>query len=126
MWARMLYIVFFFNDTATTEIYTLSLHDALPIWVRRPRAPLYSPHARQPLLHRPPPSGPLHGARLREPGDPAEREGVRSREPLPVGQRQADGRARPVRHPLAGAARRLGDGLSLVHHRDPRARQGRR
>src|ERR1017187_1773896 len=24
---------FFFNDTATTEIYTLSLHDALPIWV---------------------------------------------------------------------------------------------
>src|SRR5256886_6723699 len=26
---------FFFNDTATTEIYTLSLHDALPIWVGR-------------------------------------------------------------------------------------------
>src|SRR3990170_8044166 len=25
---------FFFNDTATTEIYTLSLHDALPIFVR--------------------------------------------------------------------------------------------
>src|SRR5690606_41817123 len=24
--------VFFFNDAATTEIYTLSLHDALPIW----------------------------------------------------------------------------------------------
>src|SRR6266567_6990996 len=24
-------LVFFFNDTATTEIYTLSLHDALPI-----------------------------------------------------------------------------------------------
>ena len=24
-------IYFFFNDTATTEIYTLSLHDALPI-----------------------------------------------------------------------------------------------
>src|SRR2546430_10599979 len=29
---------FFFNDTATTEIYTLSLHDALPIFAqRRPR-----------------------------------------------------------------------------------------
>src|SRR2546430_12262959 len=39
-------LIFFFNDTATTEIYTLSLHDALPIssnaqyqrkieWVRR-------------------------------------------------------------------------------------------
>src|SRR2546429_9237472 len=26
---------FFFNDTATTEIYTLSLHDALPIFRRR-------------------------------------------------------------------------------------------
>src|SRR5687768_17901849 len=26
-----LYVIFFFNDTATTEIYTLSLHDALPI-----------------------------------------------------------------------------------------------
>src|SRR4029077_21297537 len=39
--------LFFFNDTATTEIYTLSLHDALPIsapsgsttwWRRRPAA----------------------------------------------------------------------------------------
>src|SRR2546427_7935449 len=30
---------FFFNDTATTEIYTLSLHDALPIcWTAAPRA----------------------------------------------------------------------------------------
>src|SRR3712207_8122518 len=27
-------IFFFFNDTATTEIYTLSLHDALPIFAR--------------------------------------------------------------------------------------------
>src|SRR5262245_65223904 len=26
--------MFFFNDTATTDIYTLSLHDALPIWRR--------------------------------------------------------------------------------------------
>src|SRR2546430_9046792 len=30
---------FFFNDTATTEIYTLSLHDALPICRSRRRAP---------------------------------------------------------------------------------------
>src|SRR3712207_7213233 len=29
---------FFFNDTATTEIYTLSLHDALPISTRSARA----------------------------------------------------------------------------------------
>src|SRR2546428_1787683 len=37
---------FFFNDTATTEIYTLSLHDALPISCAtrpgRPAAPAYS------------------------------------------------------------------------------------
>src|SRR6185437_16997423 len=33
-----LFFFFFFNDTATTEIYTLSLHDALPIFgLRRPR-----------------------------------------------------------------------------------------
>src|SRR3712207_7326147 len=31
MWQAFLF--FFFNDTATTEIYTLSLHDALPISV---------------------------------------------------------------------------------------------
>src|SRR5205085_12653110 len=28
-----LFFFFFFNDTATTEIYTLSLHDALPIFI---------------------------------------------------------------------------------------------
>src|ERR1022692_2642470 len=28
-------LFFFFNDTATTEIYTLSLHDALPIYISR-------------------------------------------------------------------------------------------
>src|SRR3712207_8730871 len=44
-------IFFFFNDTATTEIYTLSLHDALPICcegsllrgVSTVLAPVYSP-----------------------------------------------------------------------------------
>src|SRR3712207_9387906 len=30
----LLFFFFFFNDTATTEIYTLSLHDALPICYR--------------------------------------------------------------------------------------------
>src|SRR5260370_39225717 len=29
------HVSFFFNDTATTEIYTLSLHDALPIFRKR-------------------------------------------------------------------------------------------
>src|SRR5436309_8970774 len=30
----LLFLFFFFNDTPTTEIYTLSLHDALPIYLR--------------------------------------------------------------------------------------------
>src|SRR5438132_12494358 len=34
---------FFFNDTATTEIYTLSLHDALPICPAPFRGPLLRP-----------------------------------------------------------------------------------
>src|SRR5258708_35086132 len=36
-WVLALLIFFFFNDTATTEIYTLSLHDALPISLREIR-----------------------------------------------------------------------------------------
>src|SRR5947209_19042848 len=31
--ASTYFFLFFFNDTATTEIYTLSLHDALPIYL---------------------------------------------------------------------------------------------
>src|SRR5256885_13133592 len=33
-WVFIVIFFFFFNDTATTEIYTLSLHDALPISAR--------------------------------------------------------------------------------------------
>src|SRR2546427_838504 len=33
-WRLPIVSFFFFNDTATTEIYTLSLHDALPIYVQ--------------------------------------------------------------------------------------------
>src|SRR2546430_8978296 len=32
LYVLVVYFFFFFNDTATTEIYTLSLHDALPIF----------------------------------------------------------------------------------------------
>src|ERR1022692_747172 len=39
---------FFFNDTATTEIYTLSLHDALPICARNRRSPAPPPNCRTP------------------------------------------------------------------------------
>src|SRR5436853_1043703 len=45
---------FFFNDTATTEIYTLSLHDALPIQMRVPAgSPIIRPNTRS--LHAAPP-----------------------------------------------------------------------
>src|SRR2546427_5235981 len=50
-------VVFFFNDTATTEIYTLSLHDALPIWPLRagphPQGPLGAGPGRTPRLEPP-------------------------------------------------------------------------
>src|SRR2546426_7489221 len=41
-------LFFFFNDTATTEIYTLSLHDALPISPPRAPAPSRAPAPRDP------------------------------------------------------------------------------
>src|SRR2546430_3394771 len=49
---------FFFNDTATTEIYTLSLHDALPIFRRgarglRPRDHRYHGARREAVNGRP-------------------------------------------------------------------------
>src|SRR6266542_5424448 len=49
---------FFFNDTATTEIYTLSLHDALPISAsaRSPRRRRPSPRRARPSPRRRPPS----------------------------------------------------------------------
>src|SRR3712207_8631624 len=47
---------FFFNDTATTEIYTLSLHDALPI------SPTHAPRSIRPSWKPPrPPASPSSG-----------------------------------------------------------------
>src|SRR2546430_17325255 len=51
-----MFIFFFLNDTATTEIYTLSLHDALPIYVH----PL--PEYPDPARTDPPAPGPLRNA----------------------------------------------------------------
>src|SRR5438309_5290254 len=44
---------FFFNDTATTEIYTLSLHDALPIsaFIEKVQASHAIPHPSRPRPH---------------------------------------------------------------------------
>src|SRR3712207_7156713 len=60
-------VVFFFNDTATTEIYTLSLHDALPIYAQ-PAAPgLAEHHAGRARAPRPP------AGHDRQAGEPAVR-----------------------------------------------------
>src|SRR2546422_6532318 len=45
------FLFFFFNDTATTEIYTLSLHDALPISIKVPDVRRVFPFLR-PFAHR--------------------------------------------------------------------------
>src|SRR2546430_9790379 len=53
----LIFYFFFFNDTATTEIYTLSLHDALPIC--RERHPVRAPAG---------PGGALEAAAVRRRG----------------------------------------------------------
>src|SRR3712207_9511899 len=54
-----MYLCFFFNYTATTEIYTLSLHDALPISGSSPRATTAATTAS--------PSGRSHGSSANAP-----------------------------------------------------------
>src|SRR5256885_8235026 len=71
---------FFFNDTATTEIYTLSLHDALPIWREVGGEPLGRPPLQGPSPGRDRARA-VRGARLA-----ARRDG-----------REAPGRGRPRR-----------------------------
>src|SRR5438552_18995464 len=65
-YSTWLHCIFFFNNPATTEIYTLSLHDALPIWQGHrlclDRAPARLPRADR----RPPEVRPVH---QRRPGD---------------------------------------------------------
>src|SRR2546422_4219621 len=57
-----MFLFFFFNDTATTEIYTLSLHDALPIWaILIARQPLFPPESG---------TGISYTGMTRQPGDP--------------------------------------------------------
>src|SRR5215475_15369783 len=54
---------FFFNDTATTEIYTLSLHDALPIW-QFPQARVALGGREAPMVRPPGQGGQLPGRRV--------------------------------------------------------------
>src|ERR1017187_11004946 len=60
-------IIFFFNDTATTEIYTLSLHDALPISYAGVKPPAYRPNEFFRSLCRPYPRSEEHTSELQSP-----------------------------------------------------------
>src|SRR2546425_2186472 len=86
----LLLTFFFFNDTATTEIYTLSLHDALPIYHRH--------GASRGAPHRSPAARPL-----RPPGRPGPERVL----PVARGRPDAAVRLRPHR-PLDGSHRRRG------------------
>src|SRR3712207_7321810 len=63
----------FFNDTATTEIYTLSLHDALPISVPAATRSAAEPRRRVPAS-RPRPRGGGGAGRLKRPTAPRSEE----------------------------------------------------
>src|SRR5216683_6284876 len=98
-----LFFFFFFNDTATTEIYTLSLHDALPISCRTPR-PQCRPardRARHRHLHH---GGPGHVRHAVRPGGTPAR-AHRRQHPRRPGRRTGP---RPHRRPPAQAQRRPG------------------
>src|SRR5574339_978901 len=97
------FFFFFFNDTATTEIYTLSLHDALPICApdapeRRARRGLGSDrhvdHALRPRLHGRLPRRQPPGRRDGEPGVRAVSENACAE------RRRERSRPHPPRHAL--------------------------
>src|SRR5207253_10982647 len=78
----LFFFFFFFNDPATTEIYTLSLHDALPIF----EAPDPRPRSADVRLHDHREAEPL--CRLRRPGRVVDDAGPRVRQAEVVQQRQ--------------------------------------
>src|SRR6266496_3816064 len=91
------YFFFFFNDTATTEIYTLSLHDALPI--RRPGRD-------------------LRGRTAARPGPPEPAEPDRADEPPPAAVPQPDHGSRPA-PAVRGRRQRLVPDRQDRRHRVP-------
>src|SRR2546427_10319718 len=91
---------FFFNDTATTEIYTLSLHDALPIYPDRVVEP---PRGR--------PGGAARGCPARRPARRA---------------RRVPGRGPGAGRPFAEEPGRLRRRLALPHRRRVETPRGER
>src|SRR2546425_1143459 len=100
--------VFFFNDTATTEIYTLSLHDALPIW-ERGRGPERFAALRRAVEHG------LARQRAGAPGDPEPAAGIDGEYRPRLGALGID-RSPRAEVESAGRPRRAGSGGR--HHGD--------
>src|SRR5260221_14588537 len=70
---------FFFNDTATTEIYTLSLHDALPIFVSDDPVVGHPPDNRSADARSLPPSDPCRALSPASAGHPSQQADARQR-----------------------------------------------
>src|SRR5256885_6348610 len=96
------FFFFFFNDTATTEIYTLSLHDALPI-LRGVRIRARGGRSRIRVAQAPP------RALARRRGDRDTAQGARPRRPLRVWRSALRTRVGTCRG-LSGTALRAGRG----------------
>src|SRR2546423_13242525 len=97
-----IYIFFFFNDTATTEIYTLSLHDALPI-SREPQRLDGTQRGRRTA----------HRGNLQGPSGSADRPTHQSGAPAPA-------RELAAQLPAAGAVRRAGPAACATARAGPR------
>src|SRR3989475_6147939 len=98
------FCLFFFNDTATTEIYTLSLHDALPIYRDGPGVPPQAAHRRR-AHHRARRYDPGANPRAARPAAGGARHGGHADHPRP-------GSGGGKRRPRRGDVRRSGSGAS--------------
>src|SRR3712207_9396064 len=123
-----MYLFFFFNDTATTEIYTLSLHDALPIWFQEG---FCEGQERHPVSHCQEPRSEEDQALDSERGrheeelrrDSAERPATEPR--IEASGRMADDPLAEPMAPRAGASRRGGFGAEEEARRSEERRVGK-
>src|SRR5260370_11133240 len=120
-------VFFFFNDTATTEIYTLSLHDALPISTRRRQDGEWAGerrHRRLDALGRLVYLVPGEHVYVRRGGRTRARPDLPDRRAVVPSHRGAHGWGR--QHQRASAPGRRGSGVPAPEHHPARGALGRR